>query len=246
MASFMKINQIKLKTMKQISLFFFALVVGFAALAGNSDKTENRNVSNFKGVDVSAGIDLYITMGETESVKIVADDDIIDKIVTEVKDGVLRIYVKQNNWFHWSGNETRKAYVTIRELNRIEASSGADVKSENTLKGEELKIRVSSGADVNVDVLYKNLDVNTSSGSDAKITGKVKSLKASSSSGSDISAGDLESVICKASASSGSDVTVKVSEELYANASSGGDVKYYGNPSVKDINESSGGDVSHK
>ena len=232
--------------MKQISLFFAALVIGFTALAGNTDKTETRNVSNFKGVDVSAGIDLYITMGENESVKIIADDDIIDKIITEVKDGVLHIYVKQNNWFKWSGNETRKAYVTIKELDRIEASSGSDVKSENTLKGEELKIRVSSGANVNVDVYYKNLDVDTSSGSDAKVTGKVKNLKANSSSGSDINAGDLESVVCKASASSGSDVTVNVSGELYANASSGGDVKYYGNPSVKDIDESSGGDVSRK
>jgi len=232
--------------MKQISLFFAALLIGFAALAGNTDKTETRNVSNFKGVDVSAGIDLYITMGETESVKIVADDDIIDRIITEVKDGVLRIYVKQNGWFNWSGNETRKAYVTIKELNRIEASSGSEVKSENTLKGEDLKIRVSSGAGVNVDVYYKNLDVDTSSGSDAKVTGKVKNLKVNSSSGSDINAGELESLICNASASSGSDITVKVTEELYANASSGADVKYYGNPSVKDIDESSGGDVTHK
>jgi len=232
--------------MKQISLFLAALVIGFTALAGNSDKTEIRNVSNFKGVDVSAGIDLYITMGETESVKIVADDEIIDKIITEVKDGVLHIYVKQNSWFNWSVNETRKAYVTIRELNRIEASSGADVKSENTLKGDDLKVRVSSGAGVNVDVYYKNLDVDTSSGSDAKVTGKVKNLKASSSSGSDINAGELESVICNANASSGSDITVKVTEELYASASSGANVKYYGNPSVKDIDESSGGDVTHK
>jgi len=36
---------------------------------------------------------------------------------------------------------------------------------------------------------------------------------------------------------------VNVSEELYANASSGGDVKYSGNPKKKDIHESSGGDV---
>lgn len=232
--------------MKQISLFITALLIGFTALAGNTDKTETRNVSNFKGVDVSAGIDLYITMGETESVKIVADDDIIEKIITEVKDGVLHIYVKQNGWFNWSGNETRKAYVTIKELNRIEASSGSDVNSENTLKGEELKINVSSGAEVEVDVYYKNLDVNTSSGSDAKLSGKVKNLRASASSGSDINAKELESVTCKASASSGSDVTVSVSEELNASASSGADVNYYGNPSVKEIDESSGGDVTRR
>jgi hypothetical protein len=39
---------------------------------------------------------------------------------------------------------------------------------------------------------------------------------------------------------------VNVTDELYAKASSGADVRYYGNPQVKDIDESSGGDVSHK
>lgn len=225
----------------------FAAGIGIAA-AGNSYKTENRNVSNFNAVKVSTGIDLFITMGTTESVKIVADDDIIDELITEVKDGTLKIYMKQsNNWFNWNtGNQTRKAYVTVKELQAIDASSGSDVRSENTLKGEDLKVRSSSGSDIEIDVYYKNVWLDTSSGSDAKISGKTKTFEAEASSGSDIKAQELESKICKVSVSSGSDATVNVTDELYAKASSGADVRYYGNPQVKDIDESSGGDVSHK
>ena len=58
--------------------------------------------------------------------------------------------------------------------------------------------------------------------------------------------GNLESTICKLRASSGSDITVKVSNELYAKASSGADIRYYGNPDIRDIDESSGGDVTQK
>ncbi len=233
--------------MKQIlfSLFVFTLLT--ASAAAFAEKTETRNVGkNFNGIDVSSGIDLYIRMGDTEEVKIVADDDIIEKIITEVEGGVLKIYVKQNNWFNWSGNEKRKAYVTVKELKKVHASAGSDVKSENTLKGDDLEVSASSGSDLTLDVFYKNLKVDTSSGSDANLSGKVKYLTASSSSGSDLDARNLESVICKVSVSSGSDATVNVSEELEASASSGGDIDYYGNPSVKNIDESSGGDVSHK
>lgn len=233
--------------------FLFALALSIIAgigitTAGNSDKTENRNVGNFKAVKVSTGIDLYISMGTSEEVKIVADDEIIDELITEVKDGTLKIYMKQsNNWFNWNtGNQTRKAYVTVKELEAIEASSGSDVKSENTLKGEDLKVRASSGSDVEIDVYYKNVWLDTSSGSDAKISGKTKTFEAEASSGSDIKAHELESKICKVSVSSGSDATVNVTDELYAKASSGADVHYYGNPQVKDIDESSGGDVSRK
>lgn len=238
-----------MKTTKLLFTLVLSVITSIGIAAnGNSDKTETRQVSNFKGIKVSTGIDLYITMGTSEEVKIVADDEIIDDLITEVKDGTLRIYMKQsNNWFNWnSGNQTRKAYVTVKELEAIDASSGSDVQSENTLKGEELKVNASSGSDVEIDVYYKNVWVDASSGSDAKLSGKTKTLNAEASSGSDIKAEGLESSVCKIKVSSGSDATVNVSDELYANASSGADVRYYGNPQIKDIDESSGGDVSHK
>ena len=62
----------------------------------------------------------------------------------------------------------------------------------------------------------------------------------------DIKANDLESKICKARASSGSDITVSVSDEIYAKASSGADINYYGSPQIRDTDESSGGDVRQR
>jgi len=230
----------KLKAILLIAMIAITVPV----LAGNSDKTENRDLSGFNAIAVSTGIDLYITMGNTEAVKVVADDDIIDNLKTEVENGTLRIYMKRNNWFNWgSGNQTRKVYVTVSELVAIDASSGSDVESENTLDGDKLDISASSGSDIELDVHYKNLSLDTSSGSDAELSGKVKYLKLSASSGSDIDASELESFYAKVDASSGSDISLSVSEELVANASSGADIVYHGNPQKKDIDESSGGDV---
>ncbi len=236
--------------MKIFKTMFALLLIGAFTVstlfAGSIDDTGIRKVKNFNAIKVSSGIDLYLTMGTTEKVRIVADDDIIDKVITEVKDGTLHIYMKKNNWFNWSCRGSRKAYVTVKELNAITASSGADVRSENRLKGESLVVKASSGSDVVIDVFYKNFSVDASSGSDAKLTGKVKTFKAEASSGSDIKAQKLESTICKAQASSGSDITVSVSSEFYAKASSGADIRYYGNPEIKNIEESSGGDVTKK
>jgi len=231
-----------MKTIKTL-LLFTMIVAAATAIAGNSDETQSRNVKDFHAIDVSTGIDLYITMGNTEEVKVVADDDIIDDIKTEVRNGTLHIYQKRNNWFNWGGNKTRKVYVTVKELNELDASSGSDVESENTLEGDELKVSASSGCDVELDVYYKNFSIDASSGSDAEISGKVKYLTAEASSGSDIDASELESQYCQASASSGSDISVRVSDEIKARASSGADITYYGNPKMRDTDESSGGDV---
>ncbi len=236
-----------MKTFKNLLLITLLALIGLGtAFAGNTDRTENRKVKSFKAIKVSTGVDLYLTMGSTEAVKVVAHEDIVDALKTEVKDGTLHIYVKQKGLFNWGGNKTRKAYVTLTELVELHASSGSDVHCENTLKGDKLEVRASSGSDVDLDVIYKNLSLDTSSGSDAKVKGKVKFLEVEASSGSDIKAQDLESKICKAKASSGSDITVKVSDEIYAKASSGGDIKYYGNPKIRDTEESSGGDVRQR
>ncbi len=237
-----------MKTLKTLCILILVAAIGIpSALAGNSDQTEIRKVKNFKEIKVSAGIDLYLSMGETEEVKIVADDDIIDDIKTEVKDGTLHIYMKNNSWFNWNRmNKTRKVYVTVKELEALRASSGSDVRTSNTLKGERLLVTASSGSDVEIDVIYKNLKVDTSSGSDARLSGKVKNLEAEASSGSSIKAQELESQNCKAKASSGSDISVSVSDELYARASSGADIRYSGNPQTRDTDESSGGDIKQR
>ncbi len=246
--SIQSIKRIKMKTIKTIStlLLLAIFAINASAFAFVSDKTEIRKVENFNAVKVATGINLYLKMGDSEEVKVVANDDAIEKIITEVKNGTLSIYIKKSGWGNWGFNKTRKVYVTVKELVALDASSGSDVRSENTLKGEELKVSASSGSDVELDIIYRNLSISASSGSDAKISGKTKYLTVDSSSGSDINAGNLESKICKATASSGSDILVNVSEELNASASSGADIRYRGNPVGKDINKSSGGSVRAK
>lgn len=233
-----------MQTIKSLFVIMLVALLGIGnTFAGNHDEKEIRKVASFSAIDVSSGIDLYLRMGDTQKVQVVADDDIIDKIKTVVKDGTLRIYMKQSGWFNIRVNKTRKVYVSVTDLVRLHASAGSDVETEGQLKGEKLSVSASSGSDVKLDVFYRDFSISTSSGSDAKLKGKVKYLKAESSSGSDIHASDLEAKFGKISASSGSDISVTVTEEISASASSGADVRYSGNPEKKDINESSGGDV---
>ncbi|MGQ8337312.1 head GIN domain-containing protein [Sunxiuqinia sp. A32] len=231
--------------MKTFKLFTIALalLIGSSAFAMQEKSDEQvRNVKSFHAIKVSSGIDLYLTQGNSEKVVINADPDIIDDIITEVRDGVLHIYLERN--FNWGWNNSRKAHVTFDDLEALNASAGSDVYSENSFNLNELKIHASSGSDVKLtDLKAKEIWLETSSGSDAKLSGQTDSFEASASSGSDIDAGNLESKYCKVRVSSGSDATVFVTENLKANASSGGDIRYRGNPEYKDVHESSGGDI---
>lgn len=235
-----------MKTIQLGKLVFTCLALCLV-LQVSAEKAESqyREVKNFSKISVSSGIDLYLTQGTSEKVRVVADPDLQNKIITEVSGNTLKIYIKNNNNWNWSWNKKREVYVTFSELTALHVSAGADVKSDGELKLDEIDISVSSGADLDLTALTaKAIHLSSSSGADASLSGESDFLSADSSSGSDIDCSKLMAREVKASASSGSDTEVYVTEKLVAAASSGGDISYHGDPSIRDINESSGGDVS--
>lgn len=190
--------------------------------------TEERPVADFNKVKGSAGLDIYLTEGTENKVVVEADENLLELIETEVENGKLRIRTKQSI----GRAKAKKVHVTYISLNSIEASSGADVIGNSVIKSESLTLRASSGADLELEIFAKEVYAQTSSGSDMKLSGKATTLKAKASSGSDLNAKNLLVINCNADASSGADITVNVKDRLDAEASSGGDVHYYGDPAA--------------
>ena len=189
--------------------------------------TEEREVNqDFDQVRGSRGLDVYLTEGNENKIVVEADENLLDLIETEISNGKLTITSSKNI----GRAKSKKVHVTYVKLNKIEASSGADIIGNSVIKSETLVLDSSSGADIEVEVFTKELYAETSSGADIEVSGKATSLNARASSGSDLDAKKLEVINCKAKASSGADITVNVQGNLDAKASSGGDVKYYGNP----------------
>jgi len=208
---------------------------------GNGDvETEKRSHKNFDEIAVSGGIDVHFVQNSKYSVKVEADENLLEYIVTEVKGDKLVIRKKKN--INVKRSKAFDVYVSAPNLEYVSASSGSDFNTTGEIDGDDIKISVSSGADVDMNLNYDTIECSTSSGSDADIKGSARAAKLNSSSGSDIDARMLKVKTCKASASSGSGIKIAVSESLNASASSGGDVTYYGSPDV-DKSESSGGDV---
>lgn len=227
--------------MKQLITLFFSLflIVGLTS-AQKTIKDANaqkRNVKNFHGVYVSNGIDLYLTQSDEEAVAVSAsENEYRDKIITEVEDGILKIYYEKKNGWNWGsnmGNKKLKAYVSVKTLNKLSASGGSDVSMENTIKGDKLYISISGGSDLEGEVAYNDLSLTASGGSDADIKGRVSNAKITASGGSDVNGYGLITEYCKVQSSGGSDVNVTANKEINASASGGSDIYYKGNASAK-------------
>lgn len=208
---------------------------------GNGDvTTTNRELNeSFNAISANEGLDVYITQGDSESVRVQADENLQEIIITEVNNGVLKIHTEDNIGYA----STKKVIVNFKSIDKISASSGSDVISTNTITVDELEVYTSSGSDAKLDVNVEHLVCNSSSGSDIKISGTTNTLRAEASSGSDIKAANLQATTTMAKANSGADVTVNTSKELTASASSGGDINYYGNPKKVEKNDGPSGSI---
>ncbi|MGI4873645.1 MAG: head GIN domain-containing protein [Janthinobacterium lividum] len=208
--------------------------------------TEVRPVANFHAIDVSTGIELTLTSGDTERVEASADTpEALGHLKTTVSDGVLRVkfeWLKSQPWRGTNHGHHLRVAVTAAQLTGIEASSGASVKVQGTYPTSTLDLQTSSGASLKGDFTATSLLAHLSSGSEMVVTGTTKLIEVHTSSGSSFSGKRLQAEECQATASSGASVVVGVQSTLSAEASSGGSVSYLGSPQVSK-HTSSGGSV---
>jgi hypothetical protein len=206
--------------------------------------TENRTIaSGFKSIEVSNTINLDVEQADKKEIIVEADDNLQNHITTKIENGVLIVGCDYNSFI-----DIRSKKVTVRMpiIEALRASSSSSITSINTLKGENINLRASSAANINVTIKSDNITSKSSSGSTISMDGMALSLEAIASSGSAINANELlvNDVIAKSS--SGSSIHVHPIVSLKAKASSGSSIEYNNVPQSIEKQSSSGGSVDRQ
>ncbi len=205
---------------------------------------EERQIKYFNGINVSAGIDVIITHGNEEYIKIEADENLLKYLITEVRGSTLKIFWKPNI----SIGKYKKVvvYITCSNLYNIKASSGSNIFSKDTLEAPKINISTSSSAYVDIIVKTEKIVCKASNSANVNLKGNTKIFKALCCSSANIKASHLKAYNVDVKASNGADIITRVIENINALATSGGDITFYGNPKIKKINFSSGGNIKHR
>jgi hypothetical protein len=213
------------------------------SVKGNGNVTEEvRQLSVFDQIEVSRGMNAYITQGSPAKVVVIADENLHDVIETKVENGVLKIRVNEN--VGWA--KEKKVMVTVEKLSCVKTTSGSNAWSQNQILSENLELKANAGSNLTMDVNAKLLRAECSSGANIRLSGLAKEADLETTSGANLKGQDLKADDCKMQASSGGNVSSTVVNKLDAQASSGGDIVYYGEPTSTEINSSSGGNIHRK
>jgi len=231
-----------------LSLLFAAGFSGIlvAQKTINDANAEKRNVGSFHGVEVATGIKLVLTQGNAEEVAVSASTtEYRDNIITKVENGILKIHYNYELKINRNKEKKElKAYVSYKNLDFLEANTGAEVEIEGVLKSPSLKMKANTGGVINGDINIIELDVNQNTGSVITISGETGKLEVEGSTGSVFRGTDLKTAECNATASTGAGIYITVQKELNVKANTGGYIKYKGDAGIREIKTNTGGSVS--
>ena len=226
---------------------------GFQMVTGDGNVvSEDRDVSGFSSVALAGWGKLHIETGETEALRIEADQNLLEYIETDVEDGQLEIRHRRRTVLR--PGATIHYYLTVRTLEAVRVSGAGDVDVPD-LSGSRFAVRISGAGNVDIAALEaEGLDVDitgagsvhvenlnadrleveiSGAGDFSVLAGEVRVQEIGISGGGNYQAKDLQSSETEVRLSGLGNATVRVSERLQVNISGAGSVRYLGSPTIE-------------
>ena len=202
---------------------------------------DQREVTDFKSLKSSGSIDVEIIMGDRFEVVVEDYENLVEYIVTEVRNGTLNVHFENNISIM---NSEATVYVTVPTLNKITGSGSADISVSGILKhSENIELAVSGSGSIEATVDAPSVKATISGSGEMDLAGNTKEFECRISGSGDLEAEKLLSEKCKVTVSGSGTAKVFASVSLDANIRGSGDVVYGGNPSSPQVNISGSGTV---
>ncbi len=187
------------------------VLTGCSVVSGSGQVgSETRQVSGFTGIELSGIGEVTIEQGETESLTIEADDNVLPALTSEVDDSVLELGTKPRTTVR-TRNPIRYR-VTLKDLTSIELSGSGSVSGTN-LRANALRVNISGSGTVDLAGSADQQEVDVSG------SGRYE-------------AAELPSRSVTIEISGSGKATVAAAEQLRVDISGSGTVTYSGDPTI--------------
>jgi hypothetical protein len=130
------------------------LILLVAALAApgmsTAQKKETRNVSEFSSLNFGVPGTVTVKQGNTQSVVLEGDPEVLAHVKTEVKGGRLHI-VPEENWRSWNSRKVT-AEVTMKTIDGLGVSGSGTLTAAGTIRTNDIDLWVSGSGDMEISV----------------------------------------------------------------------------------------------
>ena len=230
---------------KNLFLMLAIVAMGFSTMAQKNDKYDDKDkiegsgnvitkdiaVKSFDELNANGIFNLQLSQGDKETVKIEADDNLMDLFIVENEGSTLKISMKKNSNFN--SKKRLKVYVTFKTLKSMELSMVGGTSSDEKLKFADLKLKNQSVGSVNLNMTLQTLNLENESVGSVKLEGSADNAVVKNNSVGSINAGNFVVQKMEIDNTGVGSATVNAEKELKYSDSFLGKVSNKGNATVK-------------
>ncbi len=188
------------------------------------------NLSELDGIQLSIAADVFLTQGKTQKVEIEAQQNVIDNIKKEVRNGSWNIEYEKNV----KNAKDVRIYITLATIEDIVLSGSGSITTKGKFKDlDDVDIAMSGSGEIRFEADAEEVDLAMSGSGDVNLSGSGESLDIAISGSGDVNALSFSVEECAVAVSGSGDVAVNVSGELNVAVSGSGDVKYKGDAKIQ-------------
>jgi len=194
--------------------------------------TQDRDVSDFYSIALSGQGTIIIDQTGKESLKVTAEDNLIDRIETAVVGNVLKIELKKERFF-WSFWPTKKIeyHISVDDLNQIVINGSGTIETDS-LKAQGLSIRIRGSGNGDMKIEAADLWINISGSGKLVMSGYTQNQTVNINGSGNYESEELESEHGAITINGSGKAVVEAVDELVVNINGNGNIKYLGDPMI--------------
>ncbi len=236
---------------KQTLLVFASLLLATTSYAqsksieGNGNMTTvTRTTDSYDAIKCAGPMDFILVSGNEGNITIEGEDNLLEYIVTEVKDNVLKVKVKKGKNLKSSKNKTIKITIPFKDINKVALAGSGDLWNKNVINATNLVVALAGSGDIVLDVKTTSIEGSIAGSGDLTLKGSTNNLKAKVAGSGDFHGFDLQANNTEVSVAGSGDAEVVSTDNLKARVAGSGDIVYKGNPK-KDTKVSGSGSITN-
>ncbi len=194
---------------------------------------ESRQVSGFDSIRLDGTGKLLITQGDTESLTIEAEDNIISELKSTVQGSTLVLGFQDNFW-RISLIPTRSITytLTVKDLTKVTFNGAGDLEMDELNTGS-FSITINGAGQASINNLNADsVDVQISGTGNVQLAGEVNQQNINIDGAGNVQSGDLRSASTTVVFNGLGNGTVWATESLDVTINGGGTLGYYGSPNI--------------
>lgn len=225
------------------SLVLLSVIVSYTSCKAGKVITEDRCVPAFTGIIIKCSADVYFTQEKNQSMKVEAEESMIQDVETKVGDDNVLIIDIKGNHFNEKGV---KVYISVSTIENIQIAGSGNFYGKNKIISDNLNLKINGSGNIEIFTEAKNVKCYIAGSGELSIEGIAETNESEINGSGNISTFNLAVKKADVVVRGSGNCKVNAKEMLNAKIFGSGNVIYRGSPTINSDIKGSGTVVQEK